>query len=247
MSQIVTLPSTAETENVLSRLTSDTSVTEYQQAMRDAGRILCRHFVGESKHLDGPVLVVSTAEDADFLTTGFLSGLDESCLPYKLAVFWNNHYSLPSKDSVAPIVHEYVQEGYRECRHVVLLKSIISGSCVVRTNLAALLTRETGEVLFSDILVAAPVMLDKSHTKLKDEFSSKIHEAFRFCTLRVDKTRLANGVVVPGIGGEVYPRLGLKDQPARLPGGYMPELVRAAVFGLKRTIKYSPRLTPSKP
>lgn len=46
---------------------------------------------------------------------------------------------------------------------------------------------------------------------------------FEFVTFAIDEDRLENGEVVPGIGGMVYPRLGLGDVAAK--NSYIPEMV----------------------
>ncbi|MBM9538922.1 hypothetical protein JWG43_17785, partial [Desulfobulbus alkaliphilus] len=106
---------------------------------------------------------------------------------------------------------------------IVMLKSIISGSCVVRTNL---------EHLFDDISpsrvhVVAPVMLDGADERLTQEFPRELSERFQYWMFEVDTEREKNGDVVPGIGGEVYGRLGLGDQAAK--NKVMPDLVRQRI------------------
>lgn len=224
MTRKFTSYSSSEAERQLTALASpDTSVRDYQTSMMKLGRLLAENFEAASK----PVLLVSTAEDADYLTQGFSQKLSEQGVPFKFAVFWNNHYQISDGSSVAPITQRYLQEGWKTCDTVVLLKSVISGSCVVRTNLLALLT----EAEFSRIVVAAPVMFEGSDAKLKAEFPKSEAAKFVFLTFAKDSERDDDGTVRPGIGGQVYPRLGLPDQPARMPGGYLPKLVDRLVFG----------------
>lgn len=201
----------------------DTSVRDYQDSMTKLGAMLAEKF----KAAPNPVLLVSTAEDADYLTQGFSQKLAEQGIPFKFAVFWNNHYRLSDGSSVAPITQKYLQDGWKDCKTVVLLKSVISGSCVVRTNLLALLA----EAGFDRIVVAAPVMLRGSETKLTGEFPIGMLSRFEFLTFAQDSQRDDDGTVRPGIGGQAHPRLGLPDQPARMQGGYLPKLVDRLAFG----------------
>ena len=163
-------------------------------------------------------LLASTAEDADFLSKGIYDRLKEGHST-KAAVFWNNHYSVPG-GSIAPIVHKYLEPGYESATVLVIAKSVISGSCVVRTNILELIEHMIPERIF----IVSPVMHSKSEAALRKEFPSEIADKFEFVVLAVDEERTADGEVKPGIGGEIYPLLGLRDQPARI--SYMPKLVR---------------------
>lgn len=202
--------------------TPDVAVPAYQQAMHDLGQTL-----GQIIPVDGQTLVVSTSEDADYLAKGCIESLKMRGATYKLAVFWNHHYTLPNGESVAPILNRYLQPGYERCTRIILLKSIISGSCVIRTNLLALLaTMPVPE----NIAVAAPVMYHKGEESLRREFPSAIADKFTFYTFAIDYTRDEKGNVLDGIGGDVYPHLGLADQPVRTGKPYMPQLVTDALF-----------------
>lgn len=157
-------------------------------------------------------LVASTAEDADFLSKGLFRKLKEQH-ETKAAVFWNNHYSInEGKDSIAPVVHRFLQEGFENADEILIVKSIISGSCVVKTNLLELIDKVNPK----RIHIVAPVMYEKSAESLKNEFPDEISQKFEFTCFAVDKVREPDGTVRPGIGGEVYGLLGLADQPAKI-------------------------------
>ena len=215
----------------LALLTPNSGVAAYQQAMIQLGHDLGQQFVAITKMKDilENLLVVSTAEDADYLTSGFLQALSENSVTYKLAVFWNDHYALPNGESVAPIINSYLQDNYQECRRLVMLKSIISGSCVVRTNFMKLIM-DIGRERLENVAVIAPVMYKDSDQKLSCEFPPDIHNKFSFYTFRIDSKREKDGTVIPGIGGQIYPLLGLDDQPARMNPGYVPNFVKARLF-----------------
>ena len=69
----------------------------------------------------------------------------------------------------------------------------------------------------------APVMYKDGVPNLKSEFPESVNSKFEFLAFAIDEVRLENGEVVPGIGGMVYPRLGLGDIAAK--NSYIPEIV----------------------
>lgn len=195
---------------------------DYQLQMERLGFLLGKS-MGDDESLVSAktVLVVSTAEDADYLAKGVIKALKEK-FDVKFAIFWNNHYSI--KDgSVAPVVNTYYEPGYGDSDALVIVKSVISGSCVVKTNLMRLMSTKES-LLSNSIHVVAPVIHESAKQKLRGEFPSFISSKFKFTYFAKDKIRTSNGDVVPGIGGQVYELLGLKDQPART--GYVPALVK---------------------
>jgi hypothetical protein len=202
-----------------SLLKSDVNPEEYQTAMRLLGLMLGDVLSPLIPHL-ARCLVVSTAEDADYLSRGVLDGL-KSCHITKTAVFWNNHYPLDNGVSVAPIVHKFLEPGYEKSSQLVVVKSIISGSCVVRTNLLEVIEQVKAQTIY----IVSPVMHKNSEASLKSEFPSRISKKFKFVYFAQDAVKdKSSGEVIPGIGGEVYGKLGLEDQPAR--AGFIPELVK---------------------
>lgn len=218
---------TQEIKNNLNILISEgVSVPEYQEAMKFLGRELGKLY----SKTDEELLIVSTSEDADYLTSGYISALEENDIPFKIAVFWNHHYSLNNGSSVAPITNRYIQNNFESCTNLVLLKSIISGSCVIRTNLLALLDSLNPDTINS-IFIAAPVMHKNGEDGLKKEFPPFISEKFQFHTFAIDEEKDTAGNVLDGIGGEVYPHLGLSSQPALISSGYIPNLVYKQLFG----------------
>lgn len=204
------------------------SVPAYQEAMTVLGAKLAEKSMSRVS-CDDNLLLVSTSEDADYLTTGYADYLEKHGVRHKVAVFWNHHYSLPSGESVAPIVNRFLQTGYETCTKIILLKSIISGSCVIRTNLLALFNTIQDKVL-DEIFVVAPVMHNKSESSLKKEFPENIASKFTFITFAIDEEKDKQGNVLEGIGGEVYGHLGLEAQPAKIPTGYVPKLVEKYLF-----------------
>lgn len=196
-------------------------VTGYRKAMYTLGRLLGEALSQRSSLAKAKtVLVVSTAEDADFLASGVVSALNDSH-DIRYAVFWNHHHTLTDDERVAPVVNSYYQEGYEDADALVIVKSVISGSCVVKTNLLRLMSHN--ENLMENVHVASPVMHVDAAKKLKSEFPTSIAEKFDFAYFALDSRKLG-GDVKPGIGGQVYQLLGLDDQPAKT--GYVPELIK---------------------
>lgn len=203
---------------------------QYQKAMLNLGEALGSALLNQissksDAEVGGGCLIVSTAEDADFLAEGIRSVVAAKA-PVKSAVFWNNHYALPNGKSVAPVVHKFLQDGYETCTNMVVVKSVISGSCVVRTNIMALI--ESVEV--ERIFIASPVMHKTAEASLRKEFPQEICDKFVFVYFALDEEKADNGEVIPGIGGQIYQLLGMKDQPART--SFMPKIVEDLVFGV---------------
>ena len=198
----------------------------YRQNMVKLGELLASTFMRTFKRKNGKqVLAISTAEDADYLLTGVLETLKESGIDTSVAVFWNHHYSLPSnKKSVAPILHKYLEPGYENADTIVIVKSVISGSCVVHYNLLAML-EQVKKV--KQIFIVSPVMHSKAREKLSAEFPKEISDKFEYIFFALDDERNQDGEVIPGIGGQIYQLLGLSSQPVLT--GYIPNLVRNAI------------------
>lgn len=197
----------------------------YRQHMTNLGRFLASTFVDKLSE-SNKVLLISTAEDADYLLSGVKNQLDTKGIQQKLAIFWNHHHSLNSNGkSVAPILHRFIEDGYRDTDTVVIVKSVISGSCVVRTNLIAMLEQVR---LVNRIYIVSPVMHIAAEENLEKEFPDEISSKFRFVYFAKDEEKSKSGEVIPGIGGQIYELLGLGDQPVLT--GYIPKLVQLKAF-----------------
>ena len=127
------------------------------------------------------------------------------------------------KIEISPIVKAY-EEPITKCRLLVIVKSIISSSCVVKTQLTRLIDRVHPE----RIVIMAPVIYKDTQPNLLKEFPEEISNKFYFLQFAVDEDRQGNEVI-PGIGGMVYPRLGLGDQDKK--NQYIPQMVRMRMLG----------------
>lgn len=166
-------------------------------------------------------MLVCASEDADWLAAGVESGIGKGDL--KKSVYWSTRETVYKDENggtleISPIVKAY-EEPIENCRLLVVVKSIISSSCVVKTQL----TRLIGKINPERIVIMAPVMYKDGVPNLMSEFPESVNSKFEFLAFAIDEVRLENGEVVPGIGGMVYPRLGLGDIAAK--NSYIPETV----------------------
>lgn len=196
-----------------------TSPKEYSNAFYRLGEKLSVYINIRLKQTHNAVLACST-EDADWLAKGILDNL--SVLKRNLVVFWNLRTNPFENDSltIAPIIKTYA-ENIENCDTLIICKSIIYTSCVVRTNLTYLINKINPK----DIIISAPVIFDSAETTLKKEFDDSISSKFHFIYFAKDDNANSSGEVIPGIGGEVYKRLGLADSINK--NKYIPELVKS--------------------
>lgn len=199
-----------------------TGVDDYRDAFRklgfELGKILSSEI--EDIHPD-EIMLVCASEDADWLAAGVESGVGKGDL--KKSVYWSTRETVYKDENgekleISPIVKAY-EEPIENCKLLIVVKSIISSSCVVKTQL----TRLIGKINPERIAIMAPVMYKDGIPNLMSEFPESINSKFEFKTFAIDEDRLDNGEVVPGIGGMVYPRLGLGDIGSK--NSYIPEMV----------------------
>jgi hypothetical protein len=215
-----------KTQRLLSLLADrSTSSESYREAMTGLGRQLAKGVAAQPSMLLASVCVACTAEDADFLARGMVEGFETAGVDQariKLICFWNervNAYRGLTTESydIAPIIKQYREAIDLNSAVVVVVKSIISGACVVKTNLATLLE----DALPQRVVVAAPVMLKGADSRLAAEFPAEMAERFEYVTFAIDDEKGPDNNVVPGIGGSVYERLNVPDKIA-----YVPEIVK---------------------
>lgn len=198
-----------------------TNVDDYRKAFHQLGVELGKVLASEYQATTSDnTMLVCASEDADWLATGVESGFGKGEL--KKSVYWNSREVIHtnedgSKVEISPIEKAY-EEPIGDCQLLVIVKSIISTSCVVKTQL----TRLIGKTTPSQIAILAPVMYKDGVPNLMREFPEEINSKFHFITFAVDDEREGNEVI-PGIGGMVYPRLGLGDMETK--NHYIPEMV----------------------
>ena len=199
----------------------NTNVEEYRRAFRVLGEELGKVLAYEYKSTPAArTMLVCASEDADWLATGVESGFGKGEL--KKSVYWSSREVVHinedgSKVEISPIEKAY-EEPIEDCELLVIVKSIISTSCVVKTQL----TRLIGKISPRQIAILAPVMYKDGIPNLMREFPEEINRKFHFVTFAIDDERRGSEVV-PGIGGMVYQRLGLVDIETK--NHYIPEMV----------------------
>ena len=199
-----------------------TGVEAYRNAFEvlgiELGRVLAKK-VGDVPAEE--TMLVCASEDADWLAKGVEIGFGKGELP--VSIYWSTRNTVYQSDNgekieISPIVKAY-EEPITKCRLLVIVKSIISSSCVVKTQLTRLIDRVHPE----RIVIMAPVIYKDAQPNLLKEFPEEISNKFYFLQFAVDEDRQGNEVI-PGIGGMVYPRLGLGDQDKK--NQYIPQMVR---------------------
>lgn len=195
--------------DVLERLLDATSSPQlYRAVMQELGQMLAQEMTAtlcDARH----ILLVCTVEDADFLARGMVETLEASRhTSVHITCFWNERIKLPTAE-LAPIINRYDEpREWGAVDAVIVVKSIISGACVVRTNLMEILDSVPAS---APLLIAAPVLLRGAQDRLRAEFAEATHSRFQFFYLAEDTEKDSQGNVSPGIGGEVYGLLGLGD------------------------------------
>ncbi|KWB39592.1 hypothetical protein WL34_10875 [Burkholderia cepacia] len=217
--------SSHNTDTLLAALASErTDVEHYRETMKSLGGELARAIVPKVKGPDvgSTICIACTVEDADYLAQGLIDGLVARGVgadKLRLFCFWNERLTRFDDEQsgsfdIAPIVKQYEEPVDLGKAVLVVIKSIISGACVVKTNLSRLIDRAEPEKIF----VAAPVMHVEAKKRLEEQFPPSVSERFDFVTFAIDRVRSADGhTVVPGIGGSVYERLGFEDRLGALP------------------------------
>ncbi|MBA8906475.1 uracil phosphoribosyltransferase [Aminobacter ciceronei] len=213
--------------NSLAALTETSTPPEaYRHALERLGDNLA-HRMSETVDLkDKIVLVVAGVEDVDSLGSGFIEVLTRAGADVRLTCLWMDRKTLrvPDREEVANIIQEYMDPIPPHVDHFVVLKSIVSSSCTIRTSLLRMLDETDPE----RIHVASPVMLKGARKRLEAEFPTAVGDKFEYWVLAIDGQADENGNVIPGIGGSVYNRMGFNNQDDK--NFYMPALVESRMI-----------------
>lgn len=183
-----------------------TPFEQYRDAMMHLGESLGSSLAKQIEN-DRPkqLCIVCTVEDADSLATGIVNTLTSKGFGHliRLVCFWNDRIEINGQ-SVAPILKEYREPCNVDDSVVIVVKSIISSACVVRTNLSNLIANSNPRRVF----VVAPVMFKGADQNLAREFPEEVSKSFEYFALAVDDEKEGGKWVVPGVGGDIYERLG---------------------------------------
>jgi hypothetical protein len=198
----------------------NTGSIEYAKAMYNSGVEFGNLIITLTNNTS--YTLACTVEDADSLGKGIIDVLESKKQKVFLTVFWNKRFNIGTEDDlgVAPIIKEYHEKGDTTADTLIIIKSIISSSCVVRTNLTRLIEKSDPKQIF----VVAPVLLDGAIKSLEDEFDPSITNKFKYLYFAVDSDKSKEGIVIPGIGGDVYKRLGFGTQADK--NKFVPAIVR---------------------
>ncbi len=215
---------TAEVRGDLDRLTrpaGEVGPLAYRESMARLGEGFVTAYADQLRDV-GRLLLVCTNEDADFLARGVLDGLKLAAIRTHVACFWNDREVVTGNRSavtvdMAPIVRRYVEPG--EVDAMLVVKSIISSACVVRTNISELIY----DYQPSRVIVLAPVVFKGAEGRVAEEFAEDIQQRFEFIWFAEDDEKDGDNVR-PGIGGQVYERLGIGTRQEQ--NNYVPELVK---------------------
>lgn len=199
-----------------------TGIEAYRKAFEllgiELGRVLAKK-VGNV--LAKETMLVCASEDADWLAKGVENGFGMGELP--ISIYWSTRNTVYQSESGEKIEISSIVKAYEEpianCRLLIIVKSIISSSCVVKTQLTRLIDRIHPQM----ITIMAPVMYKDAQPNLLKEFPEEISNKFIFLKFAVDEDRQGDEVI-PGIGGMVYPRLGLGDINKK--NQYIPQMVK---------------------
>lgn len=194
----------------------------YRDALYSLGRSLGGSLLTElGNELPNRICVVCTVEDADSLGAGIISRLEDEGMKERVRVvcFWNDRIELDGV-SLAPILKEYREPCNVNDAALVVVKSIISSACVVRTNLANLIANANPQRIF----VLAPVMFKGADETLRHDFAPSISERFEYIALAIDDEKRDGKWIVPGVGGDIYVRLGYGG--AEKKNAHVPALVK---------------------
>jgi hypothetical protein len=194
---------------------------KYRTTMVELGRTLADRVL-ESLEPKARIAVVCTAEDADFLTRGFLEVATQRLGgPGRVALvcFWNDRQRLQGGFDIAPILRRYVEPLDAPLDALVVLKSIVSDGCTVKTNMQEVLAT----VRPARVIVASPVILKGAADRVREDLGETTAKEIEFVVLAEDDAKTAEGWVDPGVGGEVYRLLGLGSKADA--NRYRPELL----------------------
>lgn len=206
-----------QVRQLLELLREETPVPTYRETMHELGKAL-GEAIKPRLRAGRQYAVVTAPEDADFLTRGVVQVLPRD--GSHLACFWTERHRFEQHPDTATVSQSYVDPTMpTRIDSVVIVKSIISTGCVVRAQLEQFLLHAQPR----QVIIAAPVMRKGADSLLRSEFSPSLASRFRFLTFAKD-SKLEGENIVPGVGGQVYERLGFERASKRR---IRPELVRA--------------------
>ena len=162
------------------------------------------------------VALACASEDADWLAKGIVDNFRSSL---DLCVYWSKRHNLGLDSENNLLEFAAIEKSYEEIHQnvdtLIITKSIISSSCVIKSQIMRL----TSKYDFNKIYIVSPVMYKDAEVNLREEFPKSIYQLFEFIYFAIDEDKDDKGWVVPGIGGSVYEKLGIESRT------YYPEIL----------------------
>ncbi|MBL8084861.1 MAG: hypothetical protein JNN26_19725 [Candidatus Obscuribacter sp.] len=199
---------TPEIQNLLrSNWDTPSEPADFKKTMYKLGKALGEACSKKIKNSNSAkeICIACTVEDADFLAKGvleyFTNARPEATV--RFACFWNRKSIDPygyEKYDIAPVIKEYVEPVQAECI-LIVVKTVISGGCVVATNITHLIENLRPLQIF----IVAPLMLENSPRNLEKHFGRSITKRFQYLNFALDKERQSEGP-------SVYQRYGWEDE-----------------------------------
>jgi hypothetical protein len=202
--------------DIFRMMDNSTEPDEFKQSIKSIGYELGNLLLSRLRDESKEICVACTVEDADYLALGLINALGKSISMerIKFACFWNlksiDPHSFEELD-IAPIIKSYKEQTQKDCI-LVVVKSIISGGCVVATNITNLID----ELEPSRIFIAAPIMMINSKDSLERHFGPEITSRFEYLYFAIDTER--------DMTKSVYQRYGWADDKDK--NRATPELVK---------------------
>lgn len=205
-----------ETIHLLNELTADKDAETYRCTFYNIGTKLSEILNNELSASSEPIALACASEDADWLAKGII---DKLSYPVDLCVYWSNRRNLGTDFNSNSIEYAEIEKSYEEIsddsKTLIITKSIISSSCVIKSQIMRLVSRHD----FEKIYIVSPVLYKDAQKNLEDEFPEKVYDLFNFIYFAIDEDKDENGWVKPGIGGSVYKNLNVESRT------YYPDIV----------------------
>lgn len=205
---------------LLDELITSSNSDEYRDTFYKIGIKLGEVLKDKLTGASTPIALACTSEDADWLAKGIIDTIDAKV---DLCVYWSVRLKFGNDNDDNPLEYSDIVKSYEEIdgesKTLIITKSIISSSCVVRSQIMRLVSKYK----FEKIYIVAPVMYKDAEPNLRQEFPENICNLFEFISFAIDNDLDDKGCVSPGIGGSVYDNL---DVDSRL---YYPNILNTRV------------------
>lgn len=194
---------------LLKDLEEHKTVKLYRDAFYNIGKKLADILNIKLNDYSSHVALACTSEDADWLAKGIIDRL--KC-PIDLCVYWSRRIDLGRSMNGSKLEFAEIEKAYEEVseksRVLIITKSIISSSCVIKSQIMRLISKYN----FEKIYIASPVMYKDANINLRNEFPQDIYNLFDFIYFAIDDEKDEKGWVIPGIGGSVYANLNIESR-----------------------------------